>query len=389
VHFNKTYAVLADVLAAHPAAFANVKSFLDLGCAPGGFASRMLEEIPEAKGYGVTLPVEKGGFPVLLIHERLQVQGSNLMELESPAALECPDGVDVCLADAQDLGRRTRPESNGGRKGGKRGAASTNGTPSDKPSAEAGVQSVVTVLGSWALTLQELMLGFGRLRAGGTFVFRFGWRGRGDKEEPWYRDATTRLFALILAHFDSVLPFKSEFSHQADASFYVVARGFRRDAYVSSELEEKLREAVGAIRVCERVKDMPGCMEAMAEYATEDMSRRIDELLESIGRLRAIGIATRQHLEGGRAGPEAALFISPVPFNLTMQRLRARLERYGKIAYMRRRAHPIGVGADAVVQFTQPSHAAAALEAILQTRLLGDNISASRLCDVQGGAAAG
>mmetsp|Transcript_99999 Transcript_99999/g.258503 ORF Transcript_99999/g.258503 Transcript_99999/m.258503 type:complete len:234 (-) Transcript_99999:51-752(-) len=233
------------------------------------------------------------------------------------------------------------------------------------------------------------MLGLGRLRAGGTFVFRFGWRGRGEREEPWYRDATTRLFALVLAHFDAVSPFKSEFSHQADASFYVVACGFRRDAYVSAELEEKLRGAVEAIRVCEKAKDLPGCMEVMAEFATEDMSRRIDELLESIGRLRAIGIATRQHLEASRTGPEAGLFISPVPFNLTMQRLRARLERYGKIVYMRRRAHPVGVGADALVQFTQPSHAAAALEAILQTRLLGDNISASRLCDVQGGAGVG
>merc|ERR1712217_275217 len=108
----------------------------------------------------------------------------------------------------------------------------------------AGVQATCTVLGIWALTLQEMLLGLGRLRAGGTFFFRFGWRGRGVNEEEWYRQATIRLFAFVFAHFMEVVPFKSEFSHQADSSFYVVASGFRRDAYGASSLEKKLREAI-------------------------------------------------------------------------------------------------------------------------------------------------
>eukprot|EP00971_Amphidinium_carterae_P261839 5194015-Amphidinium_carterae.2 len=47
---------------------------------------------------------------------------------------------------------------------------------------------------------KELMLGFGslreghhaaqlRTRLGGTFFFRFGWRGNGDSEEFWYLEA--------------------------------------------------------------------------------------------------------------------------------------------------------------------------------------------------------
>merc|ERR1719259_327423 len=128
-------------------------------------------------------------------------------------------------------------------------------------------------------------------------------------------------------------------------------------------------------------------MEALAEFATPELRSRVDALLESVGKLRQIGVASRQHVEqGGKPSPEAAIFISPVPFNLTMQRLRGRLERYGKISFIRRRAHPVGVGADAVVQFAQAAHARSALEAILKEGLLGDNISAARLCDVKHGA---
>ena len=35
---------LAEILEAHPKAFAKVDSFLDLGCAPGGFSCRLLED---------------------------------------------------------------------------------------------------------------------------------------------------------------------------------------------------------------------------------------------------------------------------------------------------------------------------------------------------------
>lgn len=382
VHFGKTYQVLSEVLEAHPAAFRGTGDFLDLGCAPGGFSCRLLEERPTAQGFGVTLPVEAGGFPVLLEHARLQVQGCNLMELRSPEELQCPGSVDVCLADAQDLGRRTNPYSQqrsngrggGGRKARGRGQGGTS----------AGVGAACTVLGIWALTLQELLLGLGRLRAGGTIFFRFGWRGRGHSEEPWYWEAAVRMLAVVVAHFEEVVPFKSEFSHQADSSFYVLASGFRREAYGDAGLAATLREAIDSVVVCQRASELPGCVEAMAGYATPDMQARVQELLDSVGRQRAIGLASRRHLEsGGRANPEAAVWISPVTFDLTLQRIRERLERYGKIAHIRRRAHPVGVGADALVQFTQPAHAEAALQAITEMRVLGGNITARRLSDVQ------
>ena len=39
---------------------------------------------------------------------------------------------------------------------------------------------------------------------------------------------------------------------------------------------------------------------------------------------------------------------------------------FAEIAYIKRRSHAIGVGADALIQFAQPAHAACALEAIKQ-----------------------
>merc|ERR1712226_215962 len=177
---------------------------------------------------------------------------------------------------------------------------------------------------------------------------------------------------------------KSEFSHQADSSFYVVASGFKRDAFEAVQLSSSVKEAIERIVRCERAEDLPWCMEALVLFATPELRKQVNKMLEAVGRLRAIGLATRRHLEdSGRASEDAALWLSPVPFSLTMQRLREHLERYGKIVNIKRRAHPVGVGADAYVQFTQPSHATAALEAITELQILGPNISVRRLTDTK------
>lgn len=371
LHLKKTYQVLSEVLAAHPKAFQEVHSFLDLGCAPGGFAARLLEEKPMARGYGVTMPVEGGGFPMLFQHQWFQVQGCNLMDLWGPDDLLCQEEVDVCMADAQDLGRRTNPDAVKAEKARKGGTSAV------------GVGAVCPALGIFALTFQELRLGLSRLRSGGTLLFRFGWRGKGANEELWYKEATTLLLAFILSHFNEVIPFKSEFSHNADATFYMVASGFLQEDFAREGLVERLREAMDYIVQCENVDDLPWCMETLQPYATEEMRAKADEMLETVGRLRAIGLASRHKVEGPRENPEAALWISPVPFSLTMQRLRERLERYGKISFIRRRAHAIGVGADALIQFTQPAHASAALEAIQQLKVLGESVAARRFSDIK------
>ncbi|CAK0851068.1 unnamed protein product [Prorocentrum cordatum] len=387
VHYGKTFSVLSEVLEKHPAAFQGVSSFLDLGCAPGGFAGRLLEQFPAAQGYGVTIPREAGGFPVLICDERFHIQLGDLMQFRSPDELDCPQGVDVCMADAQDLGRRTNPAGREQEAGRGRGRRAREGGRGGKAAKEVGVQAACSVLGIWALTLQELLLAFGRLRGGGTLLFRFGWRGRGANEEAWYREATVKLFALLMTYFSGVAPCKSEFSHQAHSSFYVVASGFNFDAYSDADLGRKLRESIDHIVGCERPVDLPWCMEEVcpAEFATPALRERISALLDSVGKLRAIGMATRQHLEAsGRETGDATIFISPVPFQLTMQRLRERLERFGQIANIRRRAHPVGVGADAVVHFTQAAHATNALEAIEKLKILGPSVTAKRISEGRG-----
>lgn len=314
---------------------------------------------------------------MLLHDDRFCVQGCDLMELNSPTYLGCPENVDVAIADAQDLGKRTNPER-------QRGAIRNP----LRTASGVGVRAASALLGIWALTLQEFFLALSVLRSGGTFFFRFGWRGRGAREEPWYAEATHLLFGFVLAHFESVQHFKSEFSHQAGASFYAVATGFRREHYLELGTGDQLRGAVERVVNCSRPADLPQCLAAIAPELSAEERQRVDKLLDIIGRLRAIGMATRNHLEGGGRppSPEAALWLSPVPLSLTLQRIRERLERFGKIAYVRRRAHAVGVGADAVVQFTQVAHATAALQAITEMQILGSSLTVRRLSELQGAA---
>ncbi|CAK9014604.1 U4/U6.U5 tri-snRNP-associated protein 1 (SNU66 homolog) (hSnu66) (Squamous cell carcinoma antigen recognized by T-cells 1) (SART-1) (hSART-1) (U4/U6.U5 tri-snRNP-associated 110 kDa protein) (allergen Hom s 1) [Durusdinium trenchii] len=149
----------------------------------------------------------------------------------------------------------------------------------------------------------------------GTFFFRFGWRGRGVQEEHWYREAIMRLLGLVLAYFDEAM-------------------------WLSSAIQK--------IIICQAYEDLP-------EWLGHEDPGKITQAKES---------------------PEAQLVISPVPYHLTMQVLRQRMECFGKIAYIRRRSHAIGVGADALIQFAQPAHAACALEAVNDMKVLGPTVIA-------------
>ena len=55
----------------------DMRRFLDLGCAPGGFAACLLQDHllgPLSVGYGVSLPPELGGFQMAITTPRLCVQ---------------------------------------------------------------------------------------------------------------------------------------------------------------------------------------------------------------------------------------------------------------------------------------------------------------------------
>eukprot|EP00928_Gymnodinium_smaydae_P041308 TRINITY_DN27970_c0_g2_i2.p1 TRINITY_DN27970_c0_g2~~TRINITY_DN27970_c0_g2_i2.p1 ORF type:complete len:317 (+),score=58.56 TRINITY_DN27970_c0_g2_i2:108-1058(+) len=314
---------------------------------------------------------------MIFTHPRLKVQCRDLMSVTAEELLEgdgpLVGGVDAVLADAQDLTRRTNK------------SAASGAVPSAGRNGSSGLGAGVAcaVLGIWALTLQEVFLALSCLREGGSFVFRFGWRDRESRAEAWYREATQVLLGFVIAHFREVSHLKSEFSHQADASFYVVATGFLRDGCHAPGQLDALQEAIGRVVSCEKAPRMPKCLDKLAACATAERRAQVDAMLDTVSRLRAIGLATRKHLEvRSQATSECALIISPVPFHLTLQRLREELERYGKIAHIKRRAHPVGVGADAFVQFVQAAHAAYAEKAIAEMQILGPNISVRRTTGV-------
>ena len=112
-------------------------------------------------------------------------------------------------------------------------------------------------LGIWALTVKQCQLSFAKMRNGGCFVFRFGWRGiscdvhpsgeqvrdpslleKYQQEEEWYKALTHWLFSVLKSLFSTLRPFKSEYVHQADVSFYMVCRQFDRQKYDKFNWEE-------------------------------------------------------------------------------------------------------------------------------------------------------
>ncbi|KAG8692614.1 hypothetical protein FRC11_003486 [Ceratobasidium sp. 423] len=65
-------------------------SFLDLGCCPGGFSTYILTRHPNARGMGVSLPIEYGGHSLavpLNLRDRLQVHWADITMLDHAPSL--------------------------------------------------------------------------------------------------------------------------------------------------------------------------------------------------------------------------------------------------------------------------------------------------------------
>ena len=105
VHFQKCYGVMAEIFEAHDSLVgalpADGFNFLDLGCAPGGFSSFLLDDARCRTGFGVTLPTKVGGFPMRLRSDKFLVQQADLFEV-GPDDLLASD-VHICICDAQYL----------------------------------------------------------------------------------------------------------------------------------------------------------------------------------------------------------------------------------------------------------------------------------------------
>lgn len=266
--------------------------FLDLGCAPGGFSGCLLQDSlfgSNSVSYGVTLPPHLGGFHMAFASDRFSTQFEDILALQTTDLVCADNSIDMCIADAQYLSNLFKKK--------------------DLKNQYRGTRVKSQQLGIWALTVKECQLAFAKLRTGGGFVFRFGWRGvdkdfhpSGEQvpaallakylqEEEWYKALTHWLFSVLKSLFTTLRPFKSEYVHQADVSFYMVCRGFDRQKYESFNWEEKLRRAFESLCNCE---DEGALATTIQGVVCEDTKAEINELLELVGRMRAIGINSRK-----------------------------------------------------------------------------------------------
>eukprot|EP00435_Cladocopium_sp_Y103_P068449 s210_g31.t1 len=309
VHYHKSFGVLQELFDHRDflnfeqeihdcAAAASTESlegprFLDLGCAPGGFSACLLQDHilgPMSVGYGVSLPPQLGGFQMAITTSRLCVQFEDLLQINSCDLMCIDNSIDICVADAQYLSNMFKPQHQTAKY---RGMKTRNRT-----------------LGIWALTVKECQIAFAKLRQSGSFIFRFGWRGVGTsdvhptgepvhpsllakylQEEEWYTALTHWLFSVLKSLFSTLRPFKSEYVHQADVSFYMVCRNFDREKFALCGWEAKLQRAYHELTNCE---DEATLVAGLKESINQDTKLAIDELLDYVGRMRAIGIQSRK-----------------------------------------------------------------------------------------------
>merc|ERR1719240_2023443 len=111
------------------------------------------------------------------------------------------------------------------------------------------------------------------------------------QEEAWYKALTHWLFSVLNSLFSSLEPFKSEYVHQADVSFYMVCRNFDRHKYKFHKWETKLNRAFEELARCD---DEASLVAGINDEISETTKAEIDVILEKVGRMRAIGIESRK-----------------------------------------------------------------------------------------------
>jgi len=317
IHFTKTLGLLEDlfehflgfedIIGALPEGF----RFLDLGCAPGGFSYFLLSDPRCVQGWGVTLPTEMGGYRILFEDPRFAVQEGDLMAVDPSET--SGHAVNVCVADAQYL----------------RDHISMN-------SKYLGRRAVVEDLGIWCLTTKELWIAFSKLAAGGLFVFRFGWTGVSGDE--WYEICTYKMFALLLICFKEVQPFKSEFSHTADATFYVVCRNFDAAKTESLGCVEQLKKSFEFCLSCGSLDEELLSKGFLPQVdVTDELRARIAPMLSYVVRLTEVGQASQKWIKdreaerAAQADNQYVLVVSPVPSQLTSQKIAQVFGIYGRV----------------------------------------------------------
>ena len=223
IHFQKCFSTMQEMFEAKSLLKYLPETqqlvFLDIACAPGGFSQYLLQHYPDSEGYGITLPQALGGFPVTVSipDQRFHLCEFDLLAhpMSPEPVVPCP--IDLAIADAQYLPRSQESlDSYGGKKAG------------------------TVTAGRLGLLLREFIIALRYLKQGGVFVFRF---------VVWEKVHANilRLFLLCYDLFDLVEPFKSEYQHTADCTFYCICSGFKRDVYEERNIEVLLKVAFARV----------------------------------------------------------------------------------------------------------------------------------------------
>eukprot|EP00392_Amoebophrya_sp_AT5.2_P000198 g198.t1 len=306
VHFQKCYNVMAeiwdffcDMLPEDPGF-----KFLDLGCAPGGFASFLLEDPRCLAGCGVTLANSSGGYPIRLRQPNFFMQIRDLFDL-STADLLCRGLVHVCICDAQYL---------------------RDSTSWDKK--YRGIRCRSKQHGVWSLLVKQFSLGFHKLQQNGILIFRFGWKDNpGDVQTIWYKRVSVRLFTLIHLLFAKVKEIKSDYYNILDGSFYVCAAGFDREKYEKINVHGILVDQFFDLTTSRYDEASEHeVLEAADAFRTREVDGKINDMLERVEKLRLVHEQSSQRRHELLQEDESESlqcgkcfgFIKPVPQGLSL-----------------------------------------------------------------------
>lgn len=344
IHFQKCYGVMAELFEAHGYLHNNIPEtgfkFLDLGCAPGGFSTYMLEDRRCKAGFGVTLPSTSGGFPMRLRSNNFFLQQGDLFEI-GPTDLLASD-VNVCICDAQYL---------------------RNNVAWDEK--YRGVRCRSKQHGVWALLIKQFWLGMSKLSQGGVLIFRFGWRDPGPEDIAtiWYKKCTLRLFTILYDLFENVREVKSDYFNALQSSFYVCCTNFNRTKFDGREIAKLFGQQFNNL-LTTRIQDSNELeiLPQVDKIRTQKVDQVISDMLDRVDKLRLINQNSRKWHSKEEAkwqDPRAVVFVSPVPQGMGTQELESFFAVYGIVQRV-----DVNGNEEASIQFVKVEHAQTAVLAL-------------------------
>ena len=194
----------------------NIKVFLDLGCAPGGFSKFVLENNPDSQGFGITLPtiaLQKTG---VLSSSRYTVDTADITKINfeayrPPHKRLAKTGYDLIIAGAFPTG------------------------------------TLITAVERATLALSQLHIMLSYLQDGGTCVMVAG-----TKAFLW----NIEMFAVLRRVFQSVIPAKHGKIHADRSSCYFVCQGFGKGSEEVRDMMYRVKRALDVLKTLDQIDEV-------------------------------------------------------------------------------------------------------------------------------------